>query len=119
MNKKLIILLCMIFMITGSSTLAGMNVTFTTKDTVSSNAIQTTMLKGDEFDMVIIAPIVFSDATHAMITHKNNHNVRTFLKTAEEIYAEYNGRDEAEKIKYFRGSKSEAMSESHILLTLY
>ena len=56
---------------------------------------------GDEYDMVIIAPYLFSDALHPLVNHKNSVGVKTFLKTTEDIYLEYSGRDEAEKIKFF------------------
>ena len=36
-----------------------------------------------------------------MIGTKNTFNVKTFLKTVEEIYNEYSGKDEPEQIKYF------------------
>jgi hypothetical protein len=55
----------------------------------------------DEYDMVIIAPSMFSEELQPLIVHKNSRGIRTILKTTEEIYAEYSGRDEPEKIKYF------------------
>ena len=55
----------------------------------------------DEYDMVIIAPDTFSTNIQPLITHKNSHDVNTFLKTTEEIYVEYTGRDDAEKVKLF------------------
>jgi len=53
------------------------------------------------YDLLIIAPEMFSENLQQLIEHKNNHNVKTVLKTTEEIYNERNGRDQAEKIKYF------------------
>ena len=55
----------------------------------------------DQYDMVIIAPSMFSDELQPLIAHKNSRGVQTVLKTTEEIYGEYTGRDEPEKIKYF------------------
>jgi hypothetical protein len=55
----------------------------------------------DEYDMVIIAPKMFYDALQPLLIHKNNVGIQTFLKTTEEIYTEYPGRDNAEQIKYF------------------
>jgi len=55
----------------------------------------------DEYDMVIIAQEMFSEAIEPLISHKNSVGIQTFLKTTEEIYNEYPGRDKAEQIKYF------------------
>ena len=55
----------------------------------------------DEYDMVIIAPEIFSNALQPLLIHKNKVGIQTFLKTIEEIYTEYHGRDYPEKIKYF------------------
>ncbi len=54
-----------------------------------------------EYDLVIIAPAAFTTDLQTLIDHKNNHDVKTILKTAEEIYEEYTGVDEPEQIKYF------------------
>ena len=51
----------------------------------------------DEYDMVVIAPAVFSAALQPFIDHKNGRDVLTFLKTTEDIYSEYGGRD-AERV---------------------
>jgi hypothetical protein len=55
----------------------------------------------DEYDMVIIAPEMFSDALQLLIDHKNSVGIQTFLETTEDIYSMYDGRDKAEQIKYF------------------
>jgi hypothetical protein len=57
--------------------------------------------KNNEYDMVIIAPEVFSTQIQRLINHKNNIGVLTFSKTTEEIYNQYNGVDKPEQIKYF------------------
>ena len=36
-----------------------------------------------------------------LINHKNSHNIQTIHKKTEEIYSEYDSRDNPEKIKYF------------------
>lgn len=55
----------------------------------------------DEYNMVIIAPSQFSTTLLPLIEHKNNYGISTFLQTTEEIYNDYEGRDQAEKIKNF------------------
>ena len=54
-----------------------------------------------EYDMVIIAPESFSQDLQPLINHKNSYGVETILKTTEDIFSEYTGIDEPEKIKYF------------------
>ncbi|HEC89487.1 MAG TPA: hypothetical protein ENI44_02765 [Thermoplasmatales archaeon] len=52
------------------------------------------------YDLVIIAPSEFSKALQPLVDHKNNVGIKTILKTTDEIYQEYNGRDKPEQIKY-------------------
>jgi hypothetical protein len=70
----------------------------------------------DEYDMVIISPSEFSNALQPLIEHKNNNNVRTMLKTTEDIYAEYGGYDNAEKIKFFIKDAIETLGVDYVLL---
>ena len=70
----------------------------------------------DVYDMVIIAPSVFSEEVQPLIAHKNSRGVQTVLKTTEEIYAEYVGRDEPEKIKYFIKDAIETWGVDYVLL---
>ena len=70
----------------------------------------------DEYDMVVIAPSVFSATLQPLIDHKNSRDVLTFLKTTEEIYSEYSGRDEPEQIKYFIKDAFETYSIQYVLL---
>lgn len=68
------------------------------------------------YDMVIIAPSVFSKELQRLMDHKNSVGVSTILKTTEEIYSEYNGRDKAEKIKYFIKDAIEKWNIKYVLL---
>jgi len=70
----------------------------------------------DEYDMVIIAPNKFSASIQPLIAHKNNHGVKTFLKTTEDIYSEYTGRDDAEEIKFFIKDAIESNNIKYVLL---
>jgi hypothetical protein len=73
-------------------------------------------IKLDTFDMVIISPNVFSNQIQRLVEHKNNVGISTFLKTTEEIYNQYNGRDDAEKIKYFIKDSLEHYDIDYVLL---
>ncbi len=68
------------------------------------------------YDLVIIAPSLFSDELERFIEHKNAHGIKTFLKTTEEIYAEYSGVDKPEQIKYFIKDAIEEFGIKYVLL---
>ena len=70
----------------------------------------------EEFDMVIITPNKFSSSIQPLIDHKNSHGVKTFLKTTEEIWSNYEGRDEPERIKYFIKDALEQFNIKYVLL---
>jgi len=75
------------------------------------------LLSGDnEFDMVVIAPKKFENCLQPLVDHKNDVEVKTFLKTTEEIYIEYNGVDKPEKIKYFIKDAKETSNITYVLL---
>ena len=69
-----------------------------------------------EYNMVIIAPESFSTALQPLVEHKNNYGVTTLLKTTENIYAEYSGRDKPEQIKYFIKDALEQWDIKYVLL---
>ena len=58
-------------------------------------------ITADEYDLAIIAPRRFAFRLLPLVIHKNRHGMKTMLKTTESIYRQYDGRDKAEKIKYF------------------
>ena len=70
----------------------------------------------DKYDMVVIAPSVFSETLQPLIDHKNTIGVPTFLKTTEDIYNEYSGIDKAEQIKYFIKDAIETQGIKYVLL---
>ena len=70
----------------------------------------------EKYDMVIIAPVKFSRSIQPLIDHKNNYGVQTFLKTVEDIYNGYEGRDEEEQIKFFIKDAIENFCVEYVLL---
>ena len=68
------------------------------------------------YDLVIIAPPDFSTPLQSLVDHKNSHGMQTLLKTTEEIYAEYSGVDNPEKIKYFIKDAIEDWGITYVLL---
>jgi hypothetical protein len=74
------------------------------------------LTSADEYDMVIIAPNEFSSALQPLIDHKNAHGVKTYLKTTEDIYAQYTGVDEPEQIKYFIKDALDTQGITYVML---
>jgi len=70
----------------------------------------------DQYDLVIIAPKKFSNSLEPLINHKISMGVNTTLKPTEEIYDEYSGFDNAEKIKYFIKDAIENWGIDYVLL---
>ena len=68
------------------------------------------------YDLVIITPSKFSTQLQKLIDHKNSFGVKTILKTTEDIYNEYSGRDKPEQIKLFIKDAIESWNISHVLL---
>ena len=83
--------------------------------TIMSADDQTNMTN-EHYELVIITTKQFSLLVQPLVDHKNNHSVNTFVKTAEDIYHEYDGRDQAEKIKFFIKSTRETYQTNFILL---
>ncbi len=53
----------------------------------------------NEYDMLIITDENFISYLQPLVDHKNNHGVKTVLETVQNIYPNYDGRDDAEDIK--------------------
>ena len=89
--KKITIIITLFLFINSNLAVQGLNFEKSTIQQVNTS---------ENYDMVIIAPEHFSNSLLPLIDHKNSVGVETFVKTTEEIYEEYIGRDEAEQIKY-------------------
>jgi len=78
------------------------------------------LLTNELYDLLIIAPSEFSDGLQPLVEHKNSHNVDTILVTLDEIYNgnyfSVQGRDDAEKIKYFIKDVVEQWGVKYVML---
>ena len=54
----------------------------------------------DQVDLLIISPSIFQDNLQPLVDHKEQHGIPTRLMALEDIVGNYEGRDDAEKIKY-------------------
>ena len=70
----------------------------------------------DIYDLVIIAPQAFESILSPLVEFKNAHGMKTIMKTVEDIVSDYEGRDGAEKIKYFIKDAIETWGIKYVLL---
>jgi len=72
----------------------------------------------DIYDLLIIAPERYHDELAPLYDHKENMGVKTRLVSVSEVIERmfWEGRDEAEKIKYFIKKSVEEWGISHVLL---
>jgi hypothetical protein len=67
-------------------------------------------------DMVIIAPAAFEEKIQPLIDHKISKGVNTTFKSIEDIYAEYEGVDPPEQVKYFIKDAYDTLGIKYVLL---
>lgn len=67
-------------------------------------------------DMVLITSEGFTDLLQPLVDHKSNHGIQINVKLTEEIYDEYPGVDEPEKIKYYIKESIEELGIDFVLL---
>lgn len=70
------------------------------------------------YDLLIVSPSEFSSALQPLVNHKESKGVSTRLVTLDEVYDQmyWEGRDEAEKIKFFIKKSIEEWGITHVLL---
>lgn len=67
-------------------------------------------------ELVIITPEYYKQTLSSFVTHKQQYNLHPLVKTTDEIYNEFQGRDEQEKIKYFIKHAIEIYNTKYVLL---
>ena len=70
----------------------------------------------DSYDLLIISPDIFFSSLEKFVNHKISHGINTYIKDVAEIYNEFSGRDEQEKIKYYIKYAIENFDISYVLL---
>lgn len=70
----------------------------------------------DSYDLIIITPSKYQNTLTPLVDHKALFGVTTYVKTLEDIYVEYSGRDNPEKIKYFVKDAVEQWNATYLLL---
>jgi hypothetical protein len=71
----------------------------------------------DEYKLLILTPTKFEKSLQKLVDHKNANDMPTILVTLDEVYDQITeGRDDAEKIKYFIKYAIEEWSIEYVLL---
>jgi len=78
--------------------------------TLSSNKFN------DTYDLLIIAPDSWLNALQPLVNEKEQHGIKTILMSIEDILSQYNGRDNAEKVKYCIKDATEQYGIKYVLL---
>jgi hypothetical protein len=87
--------------------------------TIPGNAFAyRTGLELGSYDLLIIAPKQFHNELVPLVNHKNGLGIRTILVNTDEVYSQmfWQGRDDAEKVKYFIKSAIENWGVQYVLL---
>ena len=78
------------------------------------------LFTASNYDLLIIAPDQWLSYLQPLVEHKENHGIKTKLVTTDEIYGgtyfATQGRDDAEKIKYFIKDAIEEWGIKYVLL---
>jgi len=70
----------------------------------------------EPYDLVIITPSNYASDLVVLKDHKQRCGIPTLIKTTQSIYTEFNGRDNAEKIKYFIKHAIETYDTKYVLM---
>jgi hypothetical protein len=115
MKQSIVSIVTLVVFLSSAGAMAVPLASITETQQLSVMRDQSSPLAVDDYDLVIIAPSAFSRDLQPLIEHKNTHGIRTILKTTDEVYAEYEGRDQPEQIKYFI---KDALEQWHIRYVL-
>jgi len=84
------------------------------KETINTSA--DTIKPEGSCDLIIITPFEFAALLMPLKDHKNNTGIVTKIITLEDIYSNYQGRDEAEKVKYCLADYKKASNIKYAML---
>jgi len=86
--------------------------------TIGNNFLQRNGQGCSHYDLLIIAPKAFRSELTSLVNHKNSFGIRTILVDTDEVYDQmfWQGRDDAEKVKYFIKATIENWGVHYVLL---
>lgn len=70
----------------------------------------------DVYDLLIISPLKFKPFLQKLVRHKNKHNVKTTIKSTQEIFSKINNHDNQGRIKLFIKDAIENWGIKYVLL---
>lgn len=84
----------------------------------TSDFLEQTDQQHSEYDLLIITPRIFRGELLPLLRHKNRMGIRTVLVDTGEVYDQmfWQGKDEAEKVKYFIKAAIEHWGVRYVLL---
>ena len=121
MNKKIVAyFFCFIITILPITAFASVKYTTRVDPMDSSMVSDIKSIDEDNYELIIITPKDFSIELQSLKNHKEQHGISTIIVTLEEIfdstYFPLEGRDDAERIKYFLKNAKDNWNISYVLL---
>lgn len=112
-TSKLCLVIMMLIMVLPSGLAAAMCTT-----TIGNVYVQRNGEGCGLYDLLIIAPKEFCSQLVPLVSHKNSFGIRTILVDTTEVYDQmfWQGRDDAEKVKYFIKAAVENWGVHYVLL---
>ncbi len=82
----------------------------------STEPMQKSFRVDQTHELVIITPECYVQTLTSFVNHKQQYNLHPLVKTTDDIYNQFQGRDEQEKIKYFIKHAIETYNTKYVLL---
>jgi hypothetical protein len=113
LKKKLVLIITMFFLVLPAWSAAVMGTPFFESTPSQRNGQQVSI-----YDLLIIAPKMFHNALLPLVHHKDKLGIRTVLVDTDVVYDQmfWQGRDDAEKVKYFIKAAIEKWGVRYVLL---
>lgn len=87
---------------------------------IKYNLIQKSLISAENanetYDIVVITPQSYKSLLYPYVQHKNQYGLNVYIQTLDNIYSSFQGRDDAEKIKYFVKYAVEEWNTLYVLL---
>ena len=116
-NKMLVCITALVFIrvtVVPTNNAENKNIDQSSKDTYQTQIFN----KDLTYELLIITPMKFKKELMPLFAHKEKIGISTYIITLSEIYEEmyWQGRDDAEKIKYFIKTAIEEWGIEYVLL---
>ncbi len=120
MKSKVGIVIFMIALLSMSPSLVAVHTTYIENNDSPRVPLDQSITRADSYDLLIIVPDDWKDDIESFKQHKEDHGIRTLLVGLNDIYyGTYfapEGRDDAEKIKYFIKNALDEWTITYVLV---